>query len=230
MPRDYIPSSDAGKLTFGQNAVALITPAPISWGLTAAIATQLGTYVSDYEAKLSAATEPATKSRSNTYAKNQSRDSMVSYIRDSIVPAVQGSAAVTDQMKYDLGITVRGANPPSPINPPTEAPMFEALWVKNRMIGVKVHPVDTARRGKPDGVQGCSICMYTGPLPLPTDVTAWTTIGESTRTNFEVELPATIAPGTQVYLVAFWKNPRLMSGPPSAPVSVYIGGGVQQAA
>jgi hypothetical protein len=226
---DYIPTTNAGKLTFGQNAVALITPAPISWGLTAGIATQLGTYVSDYEVKLAAATEPATKSRANTFASRQARNVMVSFIRD-IVATIQGTSTVTDQMKYDLGITVRGANPPSPINPPTEAPMFEVMWVKNRLIGVRLHAADSATRGRPPGVQGASICMYSGPLPLPTDVTAWTTIGESTRTNFEVELPASIAPGSQVYLLAFWKNPRLMSGPPSAPVSVYIGGGAQQAA
>jgi len=98
----------------------------------------MGTYVSDYEAKLSAAREPATKSRSNTYAKNQARDVMVNYFRQIIVPAVQGSAVVTDQMKYDLGVTVRGANSPSPINPPTEAPMLEVQWVKNRLISVKL--------------------------------------------------------------------------------------------
>src|SRR5689334_13884603 len=135
---DYIPSTDAGKLTFGQNAVALITPNPVTWGLTAGIATQLGTYVSDYETKLAAATEPATKSRSNTFAKNQSKKTMVAYLRD-LVATIQGTATVTDQMKHDLGITVRGANPPSPINPPTEAPMFEVMWVKNRLIGVRLH-------------------------------------------------------------------------------------------
>jgi hypothetical protein len=93
-----------------------------------------------------------------------------------------------------------------------------------------VHSADSARRGKPPGVAGCSICMYADALPLPTDLTQWTTIGESSRTIFEVELPASVAPGSQVYLIAFWKSPRLMSGPASTPVSVYIGGGVQQAA
>ncbi len=226
---DYIPTTNAGKLTFGQNMVALITPAPISWGLTAGIATQLGAYVSDYEAKFQAATEPATKSRANTFASKQARDVMVSYIR-GLVATIQGTATVTDQMKYDLGITVRGLNPPSPINPPDEAPMMEIMWVKGRLIGVRVHAADSARRGRPVGVQGCSICMYTGPLPLPTEVTAWTTIGESTRTIFEAEVPSTIAAGTTVHLVSYWKSPRLMSGPASAPVSVVIGAGVQQAA
>ncbi len=226
---DYIPTTDAGKLAFGQNAVNLITPAPIPWGLSAAIATTLGGMVSDFADKLELATTDATKSRSNTFAKNQSKAAMVAYLRD-LVATIQGTAAVTDQMKYDLGITVRGLNPPTPINPPEAAPMMEVLWVKNRIIGVKVHSSDSARRGKPDGVQGCSVCMYSGPLPMPTEVTAWTTIGESSRTVFEVELPATIAPGTQVYLVAYWKSPRLMSGPASAAVSLYIGGGVQQAA
>ena len=226
---DYIPTTEAGKLAFGQNAVNLITPAPITRGLTAVIATQLGTYVTDYETKLAAATEPATKSRANTYAKNQAKNLMVSYLRDQVA-TIQGTVAVTDQMKYDLGITVRGANPPTPINPPEQAPMMEIMWVKNRLIGVRVHAADSARRGKPEGVQGCSVCMYTGPLPLPTEVTAWTTIGESSRTIFEAEVPSTVPAGTTVYLVSYWKSPRLMSGPASAPVSLVIGAGVQQAA
>jgi hypothetical protein len=226
---DYIPTTNAGKLTLGQNMVALITPAPISWGLTAGIATQLGTYVSDYETKLQASTEPATKSRANGFAARQARDVMVTYIR-GLVATIQGTTTVTDQMKWDLGITVRGANPPTPINPPDEAPVMEVQWVKGRLIGVRVHAADSSRRGKPERVQGCSICMYTGPLPIPTEITAWTTIGESTRTIFEAEVPASIAPGTTVHLVAFWKSPRLMSGPASPAVSLVIGAGVQQAA
>jgi hypothetical protein len=53
--------------------------------------------------------------------------------------------------------------------------------------------------------------------------------GESTRTDFEVEFPSTVPAGTKVWLTAFWKNPRLMSGPPCAPVSIYLGDGVSQA-
>jgi hypothetical protein len=188
---DYIGKTDAGKLTFGQNAVALITPAnATTWSLTPAIATQLATYVSDYGTKLAAATEPATKSRANTFAKNQSRDTMVAYIRQAVVPPVQGSAVVTDQMRHDLGITIKGANPPSPINPPQEAPIVDVLWVKNRLIGVQLRRPESDSRGKPPSAQGCSVCMYSGPLPLPTDVTQWVTIGESSRNKFEIELPS----------------------------------------
>ena len=230
MGSDYVPTTDAGKLSFAKNMVDLITPAPVSWGLTAGILTTLSGLVDGYEANYNLAKEPATKSRANTFAKDQSRSAMVGYIRETIVPAIQGTATVTDQMKHDMGLTIRGLNPRTPINPPDEAPLFEVLWVKNRLIGVKLRSTDSARRGRPIGVQGASICMYSGPLPLPTDITQWITIGESTRTNFEAEVPDTIAPGTQVHLVAFWKSPRLMSGPPSSPVSVYIGGGVQQAA
>jgi hypothetical protein len=142
---------------------------------------------------------------------------------------VQAGPTVTDQMKYQLGITVRGANPPSPINPPEVAPVFDILWVKNRLIGVQLRQPESDSRGKPPGVQGCSICMYTGPLPLPTDITQWVTIGESSRNKFEVELPASVPAGTTAYLVAYWKNPRLMSGPPSSPQSLVIGAGQQAA-
>jgi hypothetical protein len=229
MPRDYIPSTDAGKLTFGQNAVALITPAPLTWNLTAGIATQLGTLVSSYEASLLLATQPSTRSRVNTSQKNIDRDAMVAYLRQTVVPLVQAVPTVTDQMKVQLGITVRGASPLTPINPPTIAPIFDVLYVKNRIVGCQLRAPESDSRGKPSGVQGCSICLYAGTEPTPpTDITKWITIGESSRNKFEIEVPSTIAAGTTVYLVAFWKSPRLMSGPASAPVSLVIGGGVQQ--
>ena len=40
MAKDYVPGTDAGKLTFAQNMVALVTPAPITWGINAGIVTQ----------------------------------------------------------------------------------------------------------------------------------------------------------------------------------------------
>ncbi len=76
MAQDYIPTTDAGKLAFGQNAVSLITPAPIPWGLTAAIATTLAGKVTDFADKLEIASADATKSRSNTFAKNESKKTM----------------------------------------------------------------------------------------------------------------------------------------------------------
>src|SRR5688500_10735834 len=128
MANDYWPSTDAGKLTFGENAVALITTTTAAdWGLTSSFATQMATLVSAYASALAAATEPATKSRANTFAKSQARDAMVAYFRQSIVPIVQGTASVTDQMRYDLGITVRGLNPPTPIQAPTAVPVAKIL-------------------------------------------------------------------------------------------------------
>ena len=46
------------------------------------------------------------------------------------------------------------------------------------------------------------------------------------RTVFDVEFPATVAAGAQVWLCAFWFNPRSQSGPACQPISAYLAGGV----
>lgn len=229
MGRDYIPRSDAGRLAFAQNMVARVQLSPGSYGLTEPIVAELASLLVSYQVAYGVATEMATKGRSATFQKNHARGALVAAIRRAAW-MVHAALGATDSMKHDLGLTVRGSNPATPINQPTVAPVLEVLWVKNRVIGVRLRSSETSRRARPEGVQGCSVCMYAGPLPLPMDVTAWATIAESTRTSFEIELPPGIAPGTLVHLLAYWKSPRLMSGPPSAPVGVYIGGGVQQAA
>jgi hypothetical protein len=224
---DYVPSSDAGKLTFGQNMVALVTTTPTAWGLTTGIATQLGTYVSDYASALSAATEPATKSRVNTYAKNLARDAMVSYIRQTVVPAIQGSAVVTDEMKYQLGITVRGANPPTPIPAPTDIPVAKIISVNGWTVDVQVTTAETTRRGLPDGVAGINIYTYEGAT-APSDPALWTYEGESSRSRFKVALNPELAKGTQVFLTFSYKSPRFQTGPACAGVPVIVGGGVPE--
>ena len=66
---------------------------------------------------------------------------------------------------------------------------------------------------------------FVGSAP-PADIGQWVFQGSSTRTTFEVEFPATVPAGSQVFLCAFWFNPRSQSGPACQPISAYLAGGV----
>jgi hypothetical protein len=222
-----MPTTDGGKLTFVNNMIDLVTAAPTSWGITAGIVTQLTSYRDDYETKLAAATEPATKSRANTFAKNQARDLMVSYIRDSVVPPIQGSAVVTDQMKHDLDITIRGANPRTPIQAPTEVPVATIRKVDGWTTDVQITTAGSERRGLPDGVAGINIYSYAGATP-PADPLLWTYEGESSKSRFKIAAPPETPVGTKIFYTFCFKNPRFQVGPACAGVPVVVGGGVPE--
>lgn len=56
-------------------------------------------------------------------------------------------------------------------------------------------------------------------------------MANTTRTDTSVEFDTLIAPGTKVWLTAFWRNPKDERGPVATPVSTQINyGGLAQAA
>jgi hypothetical protein len=102
---------------------------------------------------------------------------------------------------------------------------MEVVSAIGRTLKVKLHAVDSTRRGKPEGVSGCTVFYHVGNS-APADITAWVFAGSSTRTVFDVEFPATVPAGSQVFLCSFWKNFRDQSGPACQPISAYLAGGV----
>ena len=222
MQKDFLPSQDRALQTWATNASTILTADATSYGLTAAIASTFSGLVSGFSGALTTALEPSTRTKGTIAAKNTARNAMKDYAR-LWARVVQGTASVTDQMKIDLGITVR-ANP-SPINPPTESPVMEVVGTNGRILDVKLHAVDTARRGKPFGCAGASIFSFLGSAP-PADISLWKFEANVTRTSFRMEFPPTVAAGSQVFLTSFWYSPRGQSGPACFPISAYLAGGV----
>jgi hypothetical protein len=67
--------------------------------------------------------------------------------------------------------------------------------------------------------------LFVGSAP-PMDISQWKFETSTTRTSFDIEFPASVAAGSQVWLCAFWFNPRAQSGPACQPVTAYLAGGV----
>ena len=70
---DYIPSSDGPALDWMQNFSALITAAPATYGLVAADATAIAAAVSAFDTALTAAIDPATRTKVTVITKNENR-------------------------------------------------------------------------------------------------------------------------------------------------------------
>lgn len=85
-------------------------------------------------------------------------------------------------------------------------------------------------RVMPADARGANVYSYVGAIP-PLDITQWTFKGQPTRTQFEVEFPNDVTPGTKVWFTAAWYNPRGELGALVAPVSTYTQfGGLSAAA
>jgi hypothetical protein len=220
-------SSDDDVRSWGTSFVDLVASDPTAVGLTTTIATNLQTKLTAFSNSIDAARGELTRGPSTVFAKRLARKEFQDYVRLQ-VKTIKGTPTVTAQQMHDLGLNVPG--PISPINPPTEKPILEVAFVDGRFVEMRLRRPGSDRRAKPAGCVGATICIHAGETAPPMNPTDWTMIGEVSRTNFEIEVPGDIAPGAKVWALAYWKNPRLMSGPPSDPVSFYVGGGASMPA
>jgi hypothetical protein len=221
--KDWMPRKDAELLAWSVDFSAGITAMGAAVGLLPAQCTAFAALQASFASSLATATNPATRTRGAISLKNDKRGEMKFMARE-LARIVNAFPGTTNQMRIDLGLNPRTGEA-SPINPPTEPPVMEVVHAIGRTLKVKVHGTDTTRRGKPEGVSGCTVFYFVGSTP-PADITQWVFAGSSTRTVFDVEFPATVPAGAQVFLCSFWKNYRDQSGPACQPITAYLAGGV----
>jgi hypothetical protein len=214
-------------LSWSRGFNAQIGDSPTTYGLTAGQATTYEGLHAAFEALYNEAQDRGTRTPAVIADKKVALKNLKANAR-LLARIIQATPGVTDGMKTALGLTVRAE--PAPVNPPTEMPVVEVVDRVGTIVTLKLHDGSGSRRGKPEGVQGASVFSYVGATP-PTDASGWRFEGNTTRTSVDVAFPANLAPGTTVFVTAFWYNPRGESGPGCAPVSTNIAGGsVAQAA
>ncbi len=223
MAKDFLPSRDGDLLTWSANFDTRINAAPTTIGLTVIQASQYSALHTDFETALAAVTNPATRTRGAISAKDAARTPLKAMARE-LARIINAYPPVTNQVRIDLGLNPRN-NSAAPIPAPTEAPAMEVVLAFGRTLKLKLHPIHSSSKGKPQGVQGATIFSYVGATP-PAELSEWKFEGNTTRTHFEVEFLPAVAAGSQVWLTAFWTNPRGQSGPACVPISAYLAGGV----
>lgn len=225
---DFLPAREAELVTWSINFDTKITAAPTNYGLTVVLADNYNGLHEAFIAAYNMANDPLTRSPANIAAKNSAKEALIEYAR-MLARIVQATPGMPPAEKESLGLNPR-TNEPSPVPVPDEAPTLDVVEREGTTVRVKLHDGSGSRRGKPDGVAGASVFSYVGPTP-PAEVSDWKFVENTTRTVIDVTFAAELAPGTVVWLTAFWYNPRAMSGPGCTPVSAILaGGGMSMAA
>jgi hypothetical protein len=228
MSKSYLPTREPELVTWMANFAGQVTEDPVSYGLTEAQGTELGTLNTNFQQNYELANHPQTRSPTNIEAKNTAKRALVAYVRQ-MVEIIQGQPSTTDAQRRTLGITVRDADP-TPVPPPDVAPRLDVVSVSGWLVSLRLHDGESARRAKPAGGKGATLFSFVGETP-PTDIAAWKVEGSTSKTATQVMFPNQLTPGTKVWLTAFWFNPRLESGPACAPVGTQINyGGLAAAA
>jgi hypothetical protein len=160
-------------------------------------------------------------------AKRISKASLILTMRN-LYKKVLAANLPEDKMEQ-LGLRSRDVQP-TPIGAPGMAPQINIVKRDQNTVTVKfTDPTDPTRRGRPPGVDGIAIFSHVGEV-APTTNDGWKFEGNATRMKIDVVFPASVAPGSKVWLTAFFFNPRAMSGPAATPVSTYLPGGAAMAA
>ena len=220
------PTTDTGLLAWSLNFQTILTASPTTYGLTAAQMTAYGTLHTNYATAL-AACDPGQRSKTAVAAKNSARSSLKQSAR-LLANIIDGQSTVTDAQKIDLGLNVRNAPTPTPA--PADAPALDIVSVSGRTVSLRLHDAtDASRRGRPAGVAGATIFSFVGATP-PAGTAEWNFEGNTTKTNFDVVFPESVAPGTLVWLCAFWRNETDQSGPACSPISTNVQFGSAMAA
>jgi hypothetical protein len=226
---DFVPRNDQQFKAFVETLSAGVTADPTSLGLTAGIATTLASKVTSFSTALAAATNPTTRGGSTILAKDIARyEDLEPYVRQ-IARMIQGQITVTDQQRYDLGLTVRDTEP-TPVPVPGFAPQVSILAVSGRTVRIRLRDAqNAARRGKPPGVIGATVLACVSET-TPTPASDWRLQGETGTTVLNVTFPDTVPAGAQVWVAAYWFNSRKEAGPSSTPLSTNLQGGAQAVA
>lgn len=218
----WLPLTDEGLRTFCESFLSTITPVPTDFGLAASDVTLLNTRTTSYVDALATSTEPSTRTRPAVAAKRMAKAALIQTMRN-LYKKVLAANLGEDKMEQ-LGLRPRDVQP-TPIPVPAMSPQINIVKREQNTVTVKfTDPTDPTRRGRPPGVDGIAIFSHVGEV-APTTNAGWNFEGNSTRMKIDVVFPASVTPGSKVWLTAFFFNPRAMSGPAATPVSTYLPGG-----
>jgi hypothetical protein len=223
----YLPLSDDGLASWALSFATYINSGidPTTIGLTLDEATAYQMLQQDYATKLAAAKDPETRGNATIYAKQEAKQSLVSESR-RLAMIVTNYPATTNKQRQAMGLTIKDTTP-SPVPVPDSAPVVEVREVKNQRITLVLHNAESTSRAKPAGVKGATLFSYVGES-TPAALSDWKFEGNVTRTLVDLDMPATVPNGSKVWITAFWFNSKAESGPATAPIYTYLGGGLSQ--
>jgi hypothetical protein len=227
----FQPRRDADLLTWSINFRAKIVATPETFGLDADQAARYADLHDAFAAAYATVHDPNTNCKQAYITKNEAIEALL-YADGGAWPLVriiQAHPDTTDAMRGELGLRIperTRSEAPQPHTPP----QLSIVATNARRVTVRLRDPDHPdRRGKPRGMQGATVLYHVGD-DAATDPARWNFAMMSSKTVFDVEVPASVPAGSRLWLTAFWFNARKHVSTPATPRSTRIIDGVAKAA
>lgn len=185
MASSYIPSTDAGFSAWITNFSSLITASPTTYGLIAGDATAIAAQATSYNAALTVATDPSTRTPSAVAAKDAAKAEALAVVRPYAVQ-ISLNPGVSDEDKTAVGVTVRKLVP-SPIPAPVDAPQVSFVSAVPLVTTLKVvNSATPTSKAKPFGAIGIQLFGSVGTVAA-TDPEQLKFIGQFTKIPLSID-------------------------------------------
>ena len=228
MARSYPPTKDSELLAFSANFRRVIAADAATYGLTDTIVGNFTAVQQKFSEAYERHIEPTTRGPAATLAKNDAKEKLLSSLRP-LCKVAGNYPGVTPEERQALGLPEPDRTP-TPVPPPSSAPIVEVLSVAGHLATVRLGSVDSERRRKPTGVRGANVFTHVGEAP-PSTADGWHFHGTMTKTEFPLSLGASLEPGATVWITAQWFNTKGQTGPAATPTSTRVNfGGTRLAA
>ena len=226
MGKNFYSGTEAELASGAENVVAIVTPVPATYGLTAPIVTSYTTLTNNYVSLLALATAAPTRTSVSVENKNQAKQQLraASVNLAKIITATQ---TVTNAML--LGLSMNERLIPTPRAVPPTPPTVDVVSVVGRLANIRVHDATSESRGMPFGAASANVYSYVGPV-APTDPRQYFFEGSTSRAKAQILFPNDVPSGATVWLSACWVSARGQRSAGSTPISFTLQGGAIPAA
>lgn len=166
----YIPPKEADLFTWATNFAALITLSPATYGLLAADALVIQTYVDDFTAAYTIALNPATRTGPSVADKDAKRAAMLGIVRP-YAQDIRNNAGVSNLDKLALGLIIP-VTTRTPILVPATQPILEILAATPLQFTMRYADSGTpSSRSKPFGARHLWLAgVYAATVSVDPDV------------------------------------------------------------
>jgi hypothetical protein len=224
MPQDYVPSSDGEFLAWEQSFIAYASANLVALGLVAGDLTPVTTGHSAWETAWQDVQSRTAALAQAVQLKDDTRATFESAIR-ALVNKLQSSAAVSNDERAALGITVRDKTRTA-VPVPTTRPV--AVVNTSQRLRHEIAFADEGtptKKARPRGVMGAEIwrAVTAAGAAAPAHPSGYTFIALDTSTPYVLDFAGADAGKTAHYILR-WVNTRGQKGPWSETVSATIGG------
>lgn len=218
MSKNFVPSRESDLVAFSRNMSVLINADPLIYGLDVKQGTNFQALFDAFDALFIACNDPGTRTPTAIQNKKTAKTALIAEIR-RLAAIIQAYPGTTDGMRRDLNLTVRDYEP-TPVPVPAESPVMTVTSVSGRLFNLELRQVGSDSRAKPDGVRAAWIYTAFGD-EQPTTFEVFQFRGEARKTDTQIVMPESVAPGTKVWVSACWVNTAGKPGPVSMPIATW---------